>query len=293
MLVRGYLLPLPQVECWPLRQLEPVLDDSSLEISQTMNHAEKGATSLEANRAEESAAWYTKALIEHPNSPDYYVQRSTAFTRMSPPRHDLALRDAEYAVILGYRRSKRASIQAAQHRRVVALINLGRYGDAKHILDTMVKHLAAENKKDKMQIDMWTAKVNKKMEAATDEQKTVTVEEKIPDQLPSESQRVKNLKKQITSDDTYNFNWEDETTSKSTTADTAPLESTEQSTLTTPNPSATSSASVPTKIRHEWYQDVQSVTVTLYAKGVSKDKAEFDIHEDSVGIQPFVTLKGY
>ena len=52
--------------------------------------------------------------------------------------------------------------------------------------------------------------------------------------------------------------------------------------------STTASAPFPepttlTKIRHEWYQNAQSVSITIYAKGVQKDQAEVDIRDDSVG----------
>ena len=41
---------------------------------------------------------------------------------------------------------------------------------------------------------------------------------------------------------------------------------------------------VPTKIRHEWYQSPQTVTITIYAKSVLKTACEIDIQEDSVHI---------
>lgn len=44
---------------------------------------------------------------------------------------------------------------------------------------------------------------------------------------------------------------------------------------------ATSTAALP-KIRHEWYQNAQSITLTIYAKGVSKDTADIEIHDDSI-----------
>jgi suppressor of G2 allele of SKP1 len=245
-----------------------------------MNFALNGAASLEANKPAEAVAAYTKALIEHPTSPDYYIQRSTAFTRVSPPRHDLALQDAEKAVLYAYQRSKRNSIQAAQHRRVVSLYNLGRYADAKHILETMRGWVKEDDKKGKMQVDMWTAKAENKLKTATDEQKVFIVEEKPSIQLPTEKERLNLLKRQIHIDGTYNFDWEKRGPSATPEAVDAD-KSVSEAENGTPIHSNTSSPSTG-KIRHEWYQNAHSVIITLYAKGVPKDKTQIDIQEDAV-----------
>lgn len=38
----------------------------------------------------------------------------------------------------------------------------------------------------------------------------------------------------------------------------------------------------PSKIRHEWYQTATHIVLTIYVKGVPKDKASVDIKENSV-----------
>lgn len=43
-----------------------------------------------------------------------------------------------------------------------------------------------------------------------------------------------------------------------------------------------SPAAVAQKVRHEWYQSQDSVVVTLYVKGIAKDKVETELKEDSV-----------
>ena len=43
----------------------------------------------------------------------------------------------------------------------------------------------------------------------------------------------------------------------------------------------------PTKIRHEWFQSNDNVTLTLFAKGVPKDKAVVDIQDNSVSARRF------
>ena len=243
-----------------------------------MDQAAKGLAALEAKNPSEALSYYTKALIEHPTSPDYFVQRSTAFTRLSPPRHDLALQDAERAVLYAHQRSKRDKIQAAQHRRAVSLYSLGRYADSKHVLESMKKWLKDDDKKGLMQIDMWLAKSNNRLKDLEQEQ-TVTVEEKPTIELPREKDRVNILKRQLKPGSSYNFDWESES-NDTAMPDVPPTAMAPQ--LHSDIPTTTSSA--PSKIRHEWYQNADSVIVTLYAKAVPKDKAEVDIQTDSMTI---------
>lgn len=219
---------------------------------------------------------YTKALIEHPTSPDYYTQRSIAFTRSKPPRHDLALQDAEYAVLCGQKRGKRDKIQAGQQRRVVAYYNMSQYANAKLVLDAMKRWRPENSKPQQMEHDMWSAKIDKKL--ATDQQEATTAE--YPTQtLPSESAVVKALRNQIKADGTYNYGGEDVEVPDATSA----TQQSEQQAPPNQQPATTSTA-IPQKIRHEWYQNNQNVIITIYAKGVAKDKVETDIQDDSVSI---------
>lgn len=282
-----------------------------------MEHADRGAKALDASDALTAVAAYTQALIQHPSSPDYFVRRSTAFNRLKPPRNDLALKDAEVAVLLGQKRAKREKIQAGQQRRVIALFGLGRYGDAAFLLNTMLRWRTSE-KKDKMEGDIWKAKIEQKLKAlpAEDERRQVTVEEYPDIELPSEKDLVKMLKSQLKADGTFRFDGEEETASADTTGqevneikEAPKLASSEtktevvgdqvrlsteempisESKVETSRSNATTTASAPipqpatlTKIRHEWYQNSQSVNITIYAKGVQKDQAELEIREDSV-----------
>lgn len=253
--------------------------------SKTMAHATAGAAALAASDAPTALSEYTKALLEHPHSPDYYAQRSTAFSRLKPPRYDLALKDAEYAVILGYKRAKREKIQAAQQRRVVALNGLGRYADAKYILTTMERWRPKDSKAARMEGDMWMAKLDSKLQNVPDSEKVVTVKECPEVEVPSEDALREQLKAQLNPDGSFKLDQTDGVTSTSTTTTNANGTKTNNGTNT---PSSTtvkpsSAADVP-KIRHEWYQNAQAVTITLYAKGVSKEHAEIDIKDDSVYI---------
>jgi suppressor of G2 allele of SKP1 len=284
-----------------------------------MEHAARGAKALDASDPLTAVAAYTQALIQHPTSPDYFVQRSTAFTRLKAPhgpRNDLALQDAELAVLLGQFRAKRENIQAGQQRRVIALFGLGQYGNAAFLLETMRQWRTSE-KKSKMEGDIWKAKIEQKMKnlPADDDKRRVTVKENPKLDLPSREDLVKMLKGQLKGDGTFRFDGEEDTVVVEDTSS----ESKEQSKLTLPETkteilgdgaqlstdempisntkvdtarsesTTTASAPIPepatlTKIRHEWYQNANSVNITIYAKGVQKDQAEVNIHEDSVFI---------
>jgi suppressor of G2 allele of SKP1 len=292
-----------------------------------MEHAARGAKALDASDALTAVAAYTQALIQHPTSPDYFVQRSTAFNRLKAPygpRNDLALRDAEFAVLLGQKRAKREKIQAGQQRRVIALFGLGQYGNAAFLLGTMLRWRTSE-KKDKMEGDIWKAKIEQKLKnlQADDEKRQVTVKEYPEFDLPSEKDLVKMLKGQLKGDGTFRFDGEEDT---ATVVEEASSESKEQSKLASPEiqteilgdgaklstdemsisnvgvdtskseSTTTASAPVPepatlTKIRHEWYQNANSVNITIYAKGVQKDQAEVNIDEDSVFIPQVLPRK--
>ena len=315
-----------------------------------MDHAARGAAAL-ADDPLLAVSHYTKALIEHPTSPDYFTQRSTAFSRLKPPhgpRHDLALQDAELAVLLGQKRAKREKIQAAQQRRVVALFGLERYGDAALVLETMVKWRNQENRKDQMEGDMWKTKIEQRIKAYTeDDPKVEVTTEEFPEmELPSETQLKKSLQEEVGKDGTYKFDGVEESASKDvakagegaeedgededglgnrtevtsngqdpsipegdikversasishslfpSSQKSPSITATRRPTIPDTIPTTTSSeapgesAPVPTvsKIRHEWYQDPQSVNITIYAKGVPKDQAQIEITEDSVRTRP-------
>lgn len=241
-----------------------------------MDAARRGAKALEDNDVSGAVVAYTKALIEHPTSPDYYVQRSTAFTRLKRPHHNLALKDAEIAVVCAKQRAKRDKIQAAQFRRVVSLYNTGNYADAKFILQTTAQYLEEKDKPGKMQADMWMTRIENKLKTATNAG-TVQAKEYPELDLPDSKSMVAALKKQIKSDGSYNFDGEQEEEEEPKKSQ-VPSEPVSQNAPV----ASTTASTTPAKIRHEWYQNAQSVIVTLYAKGVPRDKAEVDIQDDSV-----------
>jgi suppressor of G2 allele of SKP1 len=142
-----------------------------------MDQASRGAAALSAGNFDEAIKEYTAAIALNSNSPDYFIKRSTAYQRASPPQYDAALSDADTAVVLAHKRAKRELIAQAQLRRAIILFGLERYADAKFVLD-VVKRL---NEKEKT-LPIWENKINQKMKALSedDEKAKVTVKE-LPD----------------------------------------------------------------------------------------------------------------
>lgn len=244
-----------------------------------MDHASKGAKALEASDSATAIEEYTKALIEHPTSPDYFTQRSIAFTRVKPARYELALQDAEFGVLSGQKRGKRDKIQAAQQRRVVCLYNLGRYADAKLVLDGMKQWRPQNSKPQQMEHNMWEAKINGKLKLTP---QVATVSEYPKESLPDDKALKKLLQQQLKKDGTFNYDGDHvdvDTVDEPMAVPTAQVTKTAAESV-----SQSASTALPQKIRHEWYQNNQNVIITIYAKGVAKDKIDVDIEEDSLSV---------
>ena len=147
-----------------------------------MDRAARGAVALTAGRHEDAINEYTAAIALNPSSPDYFIKRSTAYQRSKPPKLDLALNDADNAVLLAVKRARRELIADAQMRRATVLFHLERYGDAGFLFG-IVKRL---NDKEKT-IQIWENKVMLKLKDLSEEdaKARVTVEE-IPTAKPKD-----------------------------------------------------------------------------------------------------------
>ncbi|KAK5058519.1 hypothetical protein LTR84_010782 [Exophiala bonariae] len=239
--------------------------------------AARGAAALTSSDFSLAVSEYTKALIEIPTSPDFYVQRSIAFTRVKPAQHELALKDADFAVVCAHKRGSREKIQAAQQRRVVSLYNVGQYSNAKFVLSTMLGWRPKDNKAAKMEGDMWSAKIESKLNTLSEPQQ-VTAKEYPNIKIPTEAELKAQLTRQLKADGSYNY---PEDISSVTTQ--SQLSSTAPDTMAQGQSLAASPTATVTKLRHEWYQDNQNITLTLYVKGVPKDKTDgIEINNDSV-----------
>ncbi|MCJ1382029.1 hypothetical protein MMC17_005141 [Xylographa soralifera] len=220
--------------------------------------ASLGAEALSAGNFPLAISQYTKAIATHPQAVDYYIKRSTAYTRTSPSNQASALADAEVAVVLAHNRGKRESIAQAQLRRGIALFGLERYADAGKCFE-WVKKMSPKEKS----LLIWEAKVQSKLSSleSGDSKGEATVKE-VPDadteKAGADAQKA-------------------ETARASSEKAAAPKPS-------TPAANSVTLATPPSKIRHEWYQSSDSVTVTLLAKGVPKERATVDIQPSSLNV---------
>ena len=189
--------------------------------------------------------------LKDQSSPLWLIQRSTAYHRSK--QYDLALADANNATIIAFQRARREQIATAQFRRAVALHALGRFGDARLCLNWSYK----KNEKEKG-LTMWIAKVKADYEKAGGEEaecNRTTVKE-IPEKVEAKKEEKKEAPKK-----------ENVKPAAVETSVAKPMQLTPKE-----------------KIRHEWHQSENDVTVEVLAKGIPKEKAEVVIEEGNVSI---------
>lgn len=202
-----------------------------------MDSAASGAAAISAGDFDSAVKYYTNAISSNSQAVDYYIKRSIAYTRISPPDPSAALKDSELAVVLARKRGKKELLTQSQLRRGIALFGLERWADAQQCF----KWVSKLNEEDKS-LKIWGIKVQAKLEGlqAGDEKGVVVVKE-IPDVEFSEDVQAPAV---------------------------IPVG------VQTPA----------SKIRHEWYQTSENVVITLFAKGIPKDKTTVDIKQKSLAI---------
>ncbi|KAE8441950.1 hypothetical protein EG329_004158 [Mollisiaceae sp. DMI_Dod_QoI] len=213
--------------------------------------ANKGQAALQSSDYPAAIAHLTQAL-KSTQSPLWLIWRSTAYQRTS--QHELALADADNAVLAAIKRSKRDLIATAHFRRAVALQALGRYGDAR-----MCLHWVKEYNEKEKGLMIWVAKVKADYDKAGGEEaecNKVTVK-KVPDEVKEVSKDTKPVKEEKGKDTLV------------TAQDVTP---------------AAPAQTPREKIRHEWYQSPNTVTIEIFAKGLPKDKTEVKIDAGSLEV---------
>ncbi|KAJ5379024.1 hypothetical protein N7509_012143 [Penicillium cosmopolitanum] len=271
-----------------------------------MNAAAQGDQALKDSNAPLAIQHYTRALAELPRAVNYYVQRSTAHSRVKPadggPNSLASLRDAEIALALARERGKRELILAAQMRRGVSLFQLGRYHDAKFLFDLIESKTRTEdapedksaslqaamsgsgkNKKDAAELQIWQMQVARKLKALENPDETAVAVVEFPSdtKIPTEKEikaELESLKTGKTAP-VANESKKRDTQLSSSAAGTSAQETTQGAEENKP------STAVPEKVRHEWYQSGDSVVVTLYIKGIQKDSVQVDLKDESVSLQ--------
>lgn len=235
-----------------------------------MDQAARGSSALASRDFSSAVRLYTDAITQNPGAVDYYIKRSTAYTRLSPPDHGAAFKDAETALSLASKRAKRELITQSQLRRAITLFGLERYADAEQCLQWVKK----VDEKEKS-LAIWDIKIKGKLKGLDegDERTKVTVKE-IPDveaPIPSGSQ------------------------SSSKAVEPKPKPGSGAQETSKPVVPATEGVQTPaSKIRHDWIQTNDSVIITLYCKGIPKDKATVDIKSSSLDVSfPLPTGSDY
>lgn len=248
--------------------------------------AERGFKAFTVSNYPEAISLYSQALAINPEAPDYYIKRSTAYQRSA--QYELALYDAELAVMLAHCRGKRELIGTAQLRRAIALHLLGRYGDAAFCLSEAETRCTAVAEKN--MIGVWRKKLEMVLEKLDDDDvaREVTITA-IPEvDVPKAQAKIVGL-------DTEKGKGKvpaaggGTASSNAWTASTSPTtaSSTPAAVAAPPPPPPSLGSSTPSdKIRHEWYQTPTHVVLTVYAKGVPKDKATIEIHDKTVCFPP-------
>ncbi|KAK5137696.1 hypothetical protein LTR08_007267 [Meristemomyces frigidus] len=242
------------------------------------SQAALGKQALANSKFEEAIMHYSLALQSSPTSPDYLIQRSTAYQRAQ--KYAEALEDAERAVVNAQKRAKRELIVESQYRRGCALYNLGRYGDAELVLNVVMRM----NKEHKLAA-MWVAKTKTAMGKleADDERRRCTVVE-IPEvDAGPRATSVMDIGNSGAGSEAGSTNGTPALTNSPTPAsDPVPA---------APAPPQQTPVD---KIRYDWYQNNNNIYFTLLAKGVPKDKAQIDITDRSLTISfPLLTGASY
>jgi len=215
------------------------------------DRAAEGLAALNSQDYPKAISCYTAALRVSPSSPDYYLKRSMAHQRSTPPNYDGALVDASRAVVAATKRGKRELIAAAQLRRAIALYCLERYADAAFLFD-VVKELDPKEKSLAIHQSQTKAKLAALPEG--DERAVLSVL-KFPDvDLSAPPLPLPESK------------------------DLGP-ETSAPKPIVGPGKAV---ESFPQKIKHDWYQNSAKVHLTLLAKGVPQDLVTVDIQPSSV-----------
>jgi suppressor of G2 allele of SKP1 len=215
-----------------------------------MDAAKRGQAALDAGNCADAVKEYTAAIKEMPKAVDYYLKRSSAHQRSSPPNYTAALTDAETGLHYAFERARRELIGQAQLRRATILFNMGQYANAQFVLD-FVKKVDEKNKT----IPIWEAKIASKLKALPEdaEARKVTTVERPKVDLSGDKERTK-------------------------TAAAEPG----SATTGTPNAPTKPAQTPPSQIKHDWYQTKDTVVFSLLAKGVPQDKAQIEIEEHLV-----------
>lgn len=267
-----------------------------------MDQASHGAKALSSSDFPGAIKCYTQALLVNPRAVDYYIKRSTAYSRLKSadggPDRQAALRDAEFAVALAVERGKRELILSAQMRRAITLYQLERFGDAAYVFGFVMARSGGEelkvknmdlqdamstkggDKQKQQELLMWEMRTNNSLAklAEGDERKAVNVKDYPDVKIPGEKELKSILEAQLHGSSAGSENIAQKKTEPATNVE---RDSNQGSAAGIAPSTVTPTVN---KVRHEWYQSADRVYLTLYAKGVPKADTVVEFEERSVCI---------
>lgn len=217
---------------------------------------------------------YTTAITTSPQAPSYYINRSIGYLRVKPPRLTEALSDAEIGVVLAYKRNVLETILEAQLQRAKVLSRLERYGDAVQCFDWGLQKIKEDYKPN-----------DKYLQGMLNGSRTLRdFAQKEVDNSKGDVSKVQVTVKEVPGTDADDLGkglrGKSITSANGhTTAREIPVSKGDQAEK---KPEGMQTPA--DKIRHEWFQNQQNVTINLLAKGIPQDKATVDIQPYSLTI---------
>jgi suppressor of G2 allele of SKP1 len=223
-----------------------------------MDQAKRGDDALSANKYDEAIQHYTDAIAVNSTAVTYYIKRSTAYQRAK--RYPEALADAEIATALAHKRGKRELIKEAQFRRGLVCFFLEQYANSEYLLGIVKGYDDQTDPKKKDATDkmrpIWEVKVAAKLKDIPEDDKRRVVTALAIPAVDAPAVASKPAKAEASQEDT-------------------PAQ------ISAPKAVAPTPAN---KIKHDWYQNAENVTVSILAKGAPKDDVTVEFARDSVEV---------
>ncbi|KAG4301176.1 hypothetical protein PCANB_002473 [Pneumocystis canis] len=220
-------------------------------MSPAADLAKQAQKCIEAKEYQHSIELLTDALREIPTSIDYYIKRSTAYHYNK--QYKEALKDAEAAVYLSHIKGKREQRGLAQMRRGITLFQLKQIENSFYAFEKAKEAIGNDN-----MLGSWLLKTQMALEKMEGEKKCTISE------IPNLSELDISLQTEIAK-----------------LEDPVILEHSAERNLQNSPLKQKEKSFIPI-IRHEWYQNDQTITIILYAKSVDKDTCKLELKEKSV-----------
>ena len=236
-----------------------------------------GKEALEKREFDLAITHYTTAISSTPQAGPYYTQRSRAYLRVSPPRLTEALSDAEIGVVLAHKRNVLEVIADAQMQRARIFWRLERYGDAVQCFDWGFNRID-DDYKPKDEDFATTLKASRTLRGMAEEKLAKFENDASKAQVTV--QRVPDIDVEHIGNDSRKQN--PLSAHGRSAAGETPTNNGQPAPTLEKKPEAMQTPA--SEIRHDWYQQRDTVCITLLVRGVPKDNTTVDIQPHSLAI---------